>query len=334
MVQKLSAFGTGRMNSLLTCREKIYGSRLFCVNFTNCLQGVNTSLTIDGYSLRCKELSKRLACTAKKTMETGDDCMKFLLTNDDGISSPGLAAIVDVMKQYGEVFVVCPDRDQSGVGHSITFREPLQVQETTVFGEDVKAWTVSGTPADCVKVALDVLLPDTIDFVVSGMNLGSNVGRDSYYSGTIGAAREATYYGLPAVAVSLDILIGELTDFKEVGNLFNNVIGRVLKNKFTPDLFLNINIPNLDEAECKGVKLAELDFGIQRNSYIRESTPSGGVDYWLKGQSTQLTFAALEGDFSLLQEGYITVTPLEIQMTNRRNKETVEAWFTESLVLQ
>lgn len=273
-----------------------------------------------------------MACTAKKTMEIGDDCMKFLLTNDDGISSPGLAAIVDVMKQYGEVFVVCPDRDNSGVGHSITIREPLKVLETAVFGEDVKAWTVSGTPADCVKVALDVLLPDTIDFVVSGMNLGSNVGRDSYYSGTIGAAREASYYGIPAVAVSLDILLGELTDYNEVGNLFSRVIGRVLENQITPDLLLNINIPNLDEDECKGVKFAELDFSIQRNSYIRESTPSGEVDYWLKGHSTQLTFAALEGDFNLLQEGYITVTPLEIEMTRLDSKENIETWFNEELV--
>lgn len=260
--------------------------------------------------------------------------MRFLLTNDDGISSPGLAAIVEVMKQYGEIFVVCPDRDKSGVGHSITFLEPLKVQETSVFGEEVKAWTVSGTPADCVKVALDVLVPDTIDFVVSGMNLGSNVGRDSYYSGTIGAAREASYYGLPAVAVSLDILIGELTDFNEVKNLFADVIGRILKNQYRADLLLNINIPNLDEAECKGVKLAELDFSIQRNSYIKESSPSGEIDYWLKGQSTQLTFAALEGDFASLQNGYITVTPLEIQMTSWENKETIEEWFHESLVLQ
>ena len=266
-------------------------------------------------------------------MEMGDDRMKFLLTNDDGISSPGLAAIVDVMKQYGEVFVVCPDRDQSGVGHSITFREPLKVQETTVFGEDVKAWTVSGTPADCVKVALDVLVPNIIDFVVSGMNIGSNVGRDSYYSGTIGAAREATYYGLPAVAVSLDIVGGQLPDFSIAKKHFSDVMGTILKNQYTPNLFLNINIPNLEEAKCKGVKFAELDFSIQRNSYIKESSLSAEAVYWLKGQPMQLTFAVLEGDFTLLQEGYITVTPLEIQMTEQGSKAGIEQWFNEELVV-
>ena len=124
--------------------------------------------------------------------------MKFLLTNDDGIASPGLAAIVEVMKQYGEVFVVCPDRDKSAVGHSITFREPLEVLETSVFGEGVKAWTVNGTPADCVKIALQILVPNEIDFVVSGMNLGSNVGRDSYYS-----ARLVQHGKLPFLAYQL-----------------------------------------------------------------------------------------------------------------------------------
>ena len=260
--------------------------------------------------------------------------LKFLLTNDDGISSPGLAAIVDVMKQYGEVFVVCPDQDKSAVGHSITFRDPLKVKETIVFGEDVKAWTVSGTPADCVKMALEVLVPNTIDFVVSGMNIGSNVGRDSYYSGTIGAAREASYFGKPAVAVSLDIDNAQLTDFKAAKTIFKNTMAMILQNQIEPNLLLNINIPNLEEAKCKGIKFAELDYGIQRYSYVEENDPSGEVVYWLKGQPTQLTFAALEGDFTLLQEGYITVTPLEIELTNHDKKEEIEQWFNEELVLQ
>lgn len=260
--------------------------------------------------------------------------MKFLLTNDDGISSPGLAAIVDVMKQYGDVYVVCPDRDNSAVGHSITFRESLKVLETDVFGEDVKAWTVSGTPADCVKMAMEVLVPDVIDFVVSGMNIGSNVGRDSYYSGTIAAAREASYFGVPAVAFSLDLADAQHTDFSAAKNLFTNTMRIILRNKYASNLLLNINIPNIEEEQCKGIKFAELDFSIQRHTYVKERSLSGEVVYWLNGQPTQLRFDAPEGDFTLLQEGYITVTPLEIELTNRSKKTEVEKWFKKSLILQ
>lgn len=269
----------------------------------------------------------------KNVKKVGDDWMNFLLTNDDGISSPGLAAIVEVMKQYGKVFVVCPNQDKSAVGHSITFRESLKVEETTVFGENVKAWTVNGTPADCVKMALEVLVPNEIDFVVSGMNIGSNVGRDSYYSGTIGGAREASYYDIPAVAVSLDIFGVALTDFTEAKKLFTNVMRIVLKNKFPENLLLNVNIPNVAEAQYKGIKFAGLDFSIQRYSYIEERDQLGETVYWLKGCPSQLTFADLEGDFVMLQEGYVTVTPLEIQLTKRENKDEVEQWFNESLVL-
>ena len=259
--------------------------------------------------------------------------MKFLLTNDDGISSPGLAAIVDVMKQYGEVFVVCPDKDNSAVGHSVTFREPLIVKRTTVFGEDVKAWTVSGTPADCVKMAVDVLVPNEIDFVVSGMNIGSNVGRDSYYSGTIAAAREASYFGIPAVAVSLDI-DAALSDFSSSKKLFNNVIGTILQKQYPTNLLVNVNIPNVDESQCKGIKFANLDFSIQRYQHIKEIDQNGQENFWLQGQSSQLTFDNLAGDFSLLEEGYITVTPLEVQLTDHSMKREIEHWFNESLVLQ
>ena len=260
--------------------------------------------------------------------------MKFLLTNDDGIASPGLAAIVEVMKQYGEVFVVCPDRDKSAVGHSITFREPLKVLETSVFGEGVKAWTVNGTPADCVKIALQILVPNEIDFVVSGMNLGSNVGRDSYYSGTIGAAREASFFGIPAVAVSLDVVAEQLIDFSASKNLFSNVIGTVLEKQYADNLLLNINIPNIEEAQCKGVKFAELDYSIQRYTHVEESSPTGEIVYWLRAQPAQLTFEALEGDVALLQDGYITVTPLEVQLTNQSEKEKLNIGSLKALILQ
>lgn len=260
--------------------------------------------------------------------------MNFLLTNDDGITSPGLAAIVEVMTQYGRVFVVSPNQDKSAVGHSITFRESLKVRETNVFGEHVKAWTVNGTPADCVKMALDVLVPGEIDFVVSGMNIGSNVGRDSYYSGTIAGAREATYYGIPAVAVSLDIFGVDYSDFTEPKKLFANVMDLVLSGPLPKDLLLNVNLPNLKAEKHKGIQFAELDYSVQRYGYRKETDQTGETAYWLQGLPTQLTFADLQGDFALLEEGYVTVTPLAVQLTHEKRRTMINQWVSENLMMQ
>ncbi|MCZ2259162.1 5'/3'-nucleotidase SurE [Sporosarcina sp. G11-34] len=260
--------------------------------------------------------------------------MKFLLTNDDGISSPGLAAIVEVMEQYGDVIVVCPNRDKSAVGHSVTFREALKVQETTVFGENVKAWTVNGTPADCVKMALEMLVPNEIDFVVSGMNIGSNIGRDSYYSGTIAGAREASFFGIPAVAVSLDVFDGSLTNFSESKKLFSNVMKTLLQKQYASNLLLNINIPYIEETQCTGIKFAELDYSIQRYKHVEMSDPSGRIVYWLKEHQAEHIADNPISDFKLLEEGYITVTPLEVQLTDQNYKREIEHWFKEGQTMQ
>lgn len=256
--------------------------------------------------------------------------MRFLVTNDDGIASPGLAIIVEALKKFGEVSVVCPSENKSAVGHSISFQKPLYVNETNVFGDCVKTWTMNGTPADCVKVALDVLVPNEIDFVVSGMNIGSNIGRDSYYSGTIGGAREASFYGLPAVAVSLDVVNALLTDFSAAKQLFTNTMEVILENQFPCDLLLNINIPYVEENECKGVKFAELDYSIQRYKHIEKKDESGIICYWLKGNQEALVSENINSDFRLLKEDYITVTPLEVQLTSQYYQKEINYWFKES----
>jgi len=258
--------------------------------------------------------------------------MRFLVTNDDGITSPGLAIIVEALQKFGEVSVVCPKEDKSAVGHSISFRNPLYVNETKVFGDNVKAWTINGTPADCVKIALEVLVPNQIDFVVSGMNIGSNIGRDSYYSGTIGGAREASFFGLPAVAVSLDVTGIALTDFSPAKQLFKNTMEVILQKQFPSSLLLNINIPYVMESKCKGVKFAELDYSIRRYKHIEENDTNGIVCHWLRVNSEEQASEDLNSDFRLLKEDYITVTPLEVQLTNDYYKREIEHWFKDSYV--
>lgn len=253
--------------------------------------------------------------------------MKFLLTNDDGILSPGLEVLVEAMKNYGEVYVVCPHRDQSAVGHSISFRNPLFIRETSKFGEEIKAWTVNGTPADCVKIAMEVLLPDTIDMVVSGINMGSNIGRDCYYSGTIGAAREAVFYGVPAIAVSLDLMAKEIPNFHAVKPLFSNTFGMLLNGQSSMEGLLSINIPNVDVDECKGIKFAPLDFSIQRYCYTEEVNTKGETIYWLKESQLPAPLKMSNGDEQLLRDHYVTVTPLAIEMTNYKRIEEIENDF-------
>lgn len=243
--------------------------------------------------------------------------MRFLVTNDDGVFSPGLAAIVEVLQQYGEVNVVCPNQDKSAAGHSITLLKPLYVNETSVFGENVKAWTVNGTPADCVKMALEVLLPNEIDLVVSGMNMGSNTGRDIYYSGTIAGAREASFFKIPAIAVSLDIFNEDLTDFSSSKKLFSNVLETILSKQYTSNLLLNINIPHIDESHYKGIRFAELDYSIHQYKLNEVIEPSGPVYYLLKDHQMQLPLTTFTSDIILLQQGFITVTPLEVRLTDQ-----------------
>lgn len=258
--------------------------------------------------------------------------MRFLVTNDDGISSPGLATIVEALQSFGEVCVVCPSENKSAVGHAISFQKPLEINETKVFGDHVKAWSVNGTPADCVKIAMEVLVPNEIDFVVSGMNIGSNIGRDSYYSGTIGGAREASFYGLPAIAFSLDIADAQEADFRSAQHLFTNTMEIILRNQFSRHLLLNVNIPYIEESLCRGVKFAEFDYSIQRYKFSEVKDADGIVGYYLNDMQEGHVLGNVKSDFRLLKEGYITVTPLEVQLTDSYYKREIEHWFKESHV--
>lgn len=236
--------------------------------------------------------------------------MKFLVTNDDGVLSSGLSAVVEVLQRYGQVHVVCPDQQRSAASHSITLKKSLQVKKTKLFGDNVPAWTVNGTPADCVKLALDVLIPTEIDLVISGINIGANIGHDYYYSGTISGAMEAFIQGISAIAVSLDISDGCIVDFsfskKALSQIIEAIGDRVNR---TPFLY-NINIPNIKEEECKGLKTAPLDFSLKRYCYIEESVLEEEKSYMLVDHRAKLSSEYPDHDFALLNDGYITVTPL------------------------
>lgn len=246
--------------------------------------------------------------------------MRILVTNDDGVYSPGINALVEVLQNYAELVVVCPDQERSAVSHSITLREPLEIKETRLFGEKVKTWVVNGTPADCVKLAVEVLVPGKIDLVVSGMNIGPNIGRDLHYSGTISGAVEASLLGIPAVAVSLNVTDTLPTDFSSPKNLLNTIMDVILRNNLPEDLLLNVNIPLVAESECKGIKIATPDFSVNRYRHVEILDSNGKLFYWMKDYHSELTTTIPNSDFAFLEEGYITVTSLDKKMTNLDSK--------------
>ncbi|MGM9919767.1 MAG: 5'/3'-nucleotidase SurE [Bhargavaea sp.] len=236
--------------------------------------------------------------------------MRFLVTNDDGIFAPGLAAAVEVLQHFGKVAVVAPDGERSAASHSITLRKPLKAERMTIFGGNVPAYAiVGGTPADCVKLALGVLFEEKPDCVVSGINAGANIGRDIHYSGTIGGAREGTLSGIPGVAISLDRTDAAEPDFGAAKGLFYTALSSLRKEEALEGL-LNINLPAIPESVCPGIAEAVPDFSLDRYRHMTADQPEGGVLYWLRDRQAWLEPSRPDSDFHLLREGYITVSKI------------------------
>ena len=236
--------------------------------------------------------------------------MKFLVTNDDGIHSAGVAAVVEVLQHFGQVYVVCPDEQRSAASHSITLQRPLQVKKSTQLGVDIPTWTVNGTPADCVKLALDVLVPQDIDLVISGVNIGANIGHDHYYSGTVSGAVEASLWGISAIAMSLDVFDGQQADFSFSKRAVFHITEELIRLSNQKKYLLNINIPHVGEGDCKGIRVAPPDFSLKRYAHVEVNDPDGGRSYLLEDRRASLTSECPYHDFALLNEGYITITPL------------------------
>lgn len=255
--------------------------------------------------------------------------MKILLTNDDGIYAPGLAAMERALRQLGDVYVVAPSREQSGVSHSITFLTPLMVKK--VYVEDRHwGWAVDGSPADCVKLGISEIMPEKPDLVVSGINGGLNAGINILYSGTVAAAMEGAVYGVTSIAVSLEY--DENEPFHRAAELAVDVIGKILENHQNSEANLyNINIP-LSSLKCDTVEVKTVGMDVSQywESFERRTDPLGRAYYWLTGrpdphrpkQPEQVEMT----DFMAILQGFITVTPLQFDMTLRSQLEMMKHW--------
>jgi 5'-nucleotidase len=248
-----------------------------------------------------------------------------LLTNDDGVYAPGLRALRLELKKLGDVTVVAPVGEQSAVGHSITLLTPLLVQE--VLDEEGKpmGWAVEGRPADCVKLALLELLPQPPELIVSGLNAGSNSGINVLYSGTVAAAIEGAFYGQTSIAVSLEYTKPKPLDFTRAARLACGVIEQILQKSIAEGTLLNINIPSLEKGPVKGVRAVPQNLSAFRESFDRRIDPRGRVYFWTK-PDFHCPDPGPETDVTALNEGYITVTPLQFNLTNFGLLETFKDW--------
>lgn len=247
--------------------------------------------------------------------------MNILVTNDDGIFAPALKALRQELSALGRVITVAPDRDQSATSHSLTLHRPFRIHRHE---EDV--FSVDGTPTDCVVCAWYGLLDQPPDLVVSGINHGPNMGEDVFYSGTVAAAIEGTLQGAPSIAVSL--MTRERTDFLEPAAFVARLARQVSERGLPRRSLLNVNIPHLPWPAIEGVRLTRLGSRMYKDTLVRKVDPRGREYYWIGGEDP--VWERQEGtDFHAVHEGWVSVTPLRLDLTDEPSLSTMDGWKLE-----
>jgi 5'-nucleotidase len=250
--------------------------------------------------------------------------MRILLTNDDGILAPGLLAIYRELCRLGEVTIVAPTTPQSAVGHAISVSQPLFCQEIEI-AEGVRGHSVDGRPADCVKLAvLEIMKAKRPDLVVSGINNGENVGINVLYSGTVAAAIEGAFYGLPSVAVSMTF--SERMNFRAAAGIARPLIEQMLSAAPGRKLLVNLNIPDLSAGWPKGVRICRMGIHPTEEGLIRRADPRGRPYFWMIGGDVPTGELGPEIDQAAIAEGYVTLTPLQFDLTNSAQLGDLTAW--------
>lgn len=245
--------------------------------------------------------------------------MNILISNDDGVLAQGLGILAEACSTLGKVTVVAPDREQSGTSHSLTLHRPLRATRRTD-----GAYQVDGTPTDCVLLALGALMPDKPDFVISGVNHGPNMGEDVLYSGTVAAAMEGLAAGIPSVAVSFGSF--DLEHLESYRSRLQRLLADVLAvSEFPKETLLNVNLPPMPAEQVKGVKVTHLGSRVFHEEIARMKDPWGRDIYWIGGGHVTWSGGA-DSDFQAVRDGYISVTPLHVDMTNYRLLDEVRSW--------
>ena len=246
----------------------------------------------------------------------------ILLTNDDGIYAPGLLALEHELRELGEVRVVAPATEQSGVSHSITFLSPLVVQEVYE-GDRRRGWAVEGSPADCVKLGIFQYCPRRPDLVISGINSGLNAGINVLYSGTVAAAIEGAFFGITSVAVSLEY--HQHPNFERAANLARRVVEQILEHKRDEPQLYNLNIPLSALSKRARLKVVPMDVARYGEEFERRTDPRGRDYFWATNEPPP-SLGERDTDLAALNEGQLTLTPLDFDLTKRAMLDEMSQW--------
>jgi 5'/3'-nucleotidase len=248
----------------------------------------------------------------------------ILITNDDGYQAPALAALAAVLSRLDKVTAFAPDHNWSAAGHTKTMHKPLRITESTL-PDGTPLFVTTGTPSDCVGLALLGVVPEQPDLVISGINQGSNLGHDITYSGTVAAAMEAAVYGIPAIAASQDEISEAQGDLEFAVRVISGLARRVLVNGLPRNTFLNVNFPALPPAQVRGIQVTRLGRRVYRDVLIRRLDPKGRPYYWIGGDPPSGEPEA-GTDIGALAAGYVSVTPLNLDMTDAALMTRLSDW--------
>ncbi len=243
----------------------------------------------------------------------------LLVTNDDGIHSKGILVLAKALQEVGEVFVVAPDREESAIAHSLTLHRPLRVEKIKK-----NFYAVDGTPADCVHLGVNVLLPKRPDLIISGINKGGNLGDDVTYSGTVSAAFEGTLLGIPSIAISL--VSRSHFRFEPAARFAIRIARYVIHHGLPKDTLLNINVPHLREDKLKSYKITRQGRWVHNGSGVIEKTDPRGKKYYWIGSGQFIFDREKDSDFEAVSKGYISVTPLHLDLTHYGSIRLLKKW--------
>ncbi|MHB9095344.1 MAG: 5'/3'-nucleotidase SurE [Eubacteriales bacterium] len=256
--------------------------------------------------------------------------MLILVSNDDGINAPGINSLRKTMETLGEVYVVAPDRPRSATGLGITIHKPLRTEEVNFPDSSSKGYAVNGTPSDCVKLAIQALLPAKPDIVVAGINLGPNLGTDVLYSGTVSAALEGVINDVPSIAVSL--ASWDSDDFEYATHFTGRLVRVVLERGLPEETLLNVNIPAVKVGQVPPkVNITRLGKRRYENIFEKRRDPRGKTYYWMGGEVLDIQTEP-DTDIASVKNGEISVTPLLFDVTNQRFLSTVKTWNLNSIL--
>lgn len=255
--------------------------------------------------------------------------MRILLTNDDGIYAPGLRALRPELQKLGEVLVIAPAAEQSAVGHSVTLTTPLIVQEVFDDQQQLFGWAVEGKPADCVKLALRELLPWTPDLIVSGLNAGSNSGINVLYSGTVAAAIEGAFFRITSIATSMEYTRLRPLDFARGATLARSAVEQIIAHRPPTGSLFNVNVPSPDRGPIRGIRVLPQNIAPFIEGFDRRTDPRGRVYFWMTPDFS-CPDPHPDTDVTALAEGYITITPLQFNLTDSAMLHTMKGWSWQS----